>query len=90
MKGKEIGGNKGSSSQDPHFQNLTDAIRKGTKLNSDISDGQISTMMCHLGNIAYRTKTVLDVDSKTGKIRNNPDAMALWKREYRPGMEPKV
>lgn len=74
----------------PHFQNFADAIREGTPLNSPISEGQKSTMLCHLGNIAYRTGHTLNIDSKTGRILNDREAMKLWKREYRPGWEPTV
>lgn len=74
----------------PHFQNFADAIRAGKKLNSPISEGQKSTMLCHLGNIAYRTGHVLSVDPETGRIANDPAAMALWQREYRPGWGIKV
>ncbi len=92
MNGKEVektADPRGGGDQ-PHFQNFADAVRKGTPLNSPIVEGQKSTMLCHLGNIAFRTGTVLNVDPKTGRILNNPEAQKLWKREYRPGWEPKV
>ena len=88
--GKELDSVKGSTSQDPHFQNFADAIRQKAKLNAPIQDGQKGSIWCHLGNIAYRTSSVLDVDPKTGKILNNPEAMDLWKRDYRPGWEPTI
>ncbi|MBG87542.1 MAG: dehydrogenase [Verrucomicrobiales bacterium] len=88
FKGTEKERIKGSSSQDPHFQNLADAIRDNKPLNADIRDAQVSSIWCHLGNIAYRTRSVLDIDTKTGKPQNNPEAMKLWKRDYRPGWEP--
>jgi len=72
----------------PHFQNFADAIREGKALNSPIDEGQKSTMLCHLGNIALRTGSVLEVDPKTGRILKNTAAMNLWKREYRAGWEP--
>ena len=74
----------------PHFQNFADAIRENKPLNSDIREGQKSAQLCHLANIAYRTNSVLNIDPKTGRILGNPEAQKLWKREYRPGWEPKV
>ena len=47
--------------------------------------------MCHLGNIAYRTHTVVRCDSKTGKLIDNPAGEKLWQRAaYRSGWEVKV
>ncbi len=89
-KGTEIAREKGNSDQQPHFQNFIDAIRAGAKLNAAIADGQQSTMLCHVGNIAYRLNCVINVDAETGKIRNNPQADELWRPAYRPGWEPKV
>jgi len=74
----------------PHFTNFSDAIRENKPLNSPISEGQKSALLCHLANIAYRTSSVLNIDPKTGRIVGNPEAQKLWKREYRPGWEPKV
>ncbi|GAA4434359.1 Gfo/Idh/MocA family oxidoreductase [Ravibacter arvi] len=73
-----------------HFQNFFDAIKKGTPLASDIDSGHKSTLLCQLGNIAYRTRTTLDIDPATGRIKNNKEAQKLWKREYQKGWEPTV
>jgi predicted dehydrogenase len=90
LDGKELEKkSNGRGSDVPHFQNFVDAVRLGKPLNSPISEGQKSTMLCHLGNIAYRTGDILEVDSKTGRVANNPAAKKLWKREYRKGWEPK-
>lgn len=80
---------RAAASHIPHFQNFADAIREGKPLYSPISEGQKSTMLCHLANIAYRTGSVLEVDPKTGRIRNQPAAAKYWRREYRPGWAPK-
>ena len=90
-KGKEISQGKGAGGGDPaHFGNFIEAVRGNAKLNSPIDEGQKSTMLCHLGNLAYRTDTVVRCDPKTGKILDNPAAEKLWSREYRPGWEIKI
>lgn len=92
-KGKAVSEEKGAGKPggDPaHMGNFLDAIRGKAQLNSPIDEGQKSTMLCHLGNIAYRTNTVVRCDPKTGKIIDNPEAEKLWRRAYRKGWEPKV
>ena len=71
-----------------HVGNFFDAIRKNTSLHADIKDGSISTMLCHLGNMAQDAGETLLVDTSTGKVLNNDKAMESWKREYEPGWEP--
>ena len=73
-KGVKTSEGKGSGGDVEHFQNFIDAIRDGAKLNAEIEEGHKSTLLCHLGNSAYRTG----------------DAKKLWKREYRAGWEPTV
>lgn len=89
--GKKTGEGKGPGGGDAaHIGNFLDTIRERGKLNSPIEEGQKSTMLCHLGNIAYRTNTVVLCDPKTGRLLNNPAGEKLWQRQYRPGWEPKV
>lgn len=73
-----------------HFANFADAIREGAKLNAEIEDGQRSTMLCHLGNIAWRTGHTINYDPKAGRIVGDRGASRLWQREYRKGWELKV
>ena len=73
-----------------HFGNFIDAIREGKKLNSEIEDGQQSTLLCHLGNIAWRTGHTVNFNPETNKIVDDPAAAALWQRDYRKGWEPNV
>lgn len=89
--GKERLSVVGKSGDLPHFTNFIEAIRTGVKLNSEIAEGQKSTLLCHLGNIAYRTGTSLAVNPRTGTIDGATSRMKqLWTREYRRGWEPKV
>ncbi len=59
-------------------------------MESCLGPGEGGGLLCHLGNIAYRTNTVLECDPETGRAANNPAAEKPWKRAYRPGWEPKV
>jgi len=89
-KGKEVAKGSGPGGDRLHFANFFDCIRGGKRPNSDIAEGQKSTLLCHLGNIAYRTGRTLTLDPKTHAILNDKEATSLWGREYRKGWEPKV
>lgn len=73
-----------------HITNFFNAIRQDESLHSDINDASISTMLCHLGNMAQDTGETLKIDNATGKVLNNEMAMNFWKREYTQGWEPKL
>jgi predicted dehydrogenase len=90
LKGAEVSGGTGPANDKVHFENFIAAIRDGAKLNSEIEEAQKSTLLCHLGNIAYRTGHTLRLDPATGKILGDEAASMLWGREYQPGWEPKV
>jgi predicted dehydrogenase len=85
----DVGKGSGSDSVE-HFANFLDCIRTGKKPNAWIEDGQRSTMFCHYANLAVRTGRTINIDQATGKVLGDPEALALTKREYRPGWEPKV
>lgn len=87
-QGTALGG--GGNMSTLHVTNFYDSIR-GTaeKQNSPIHEGALSTDLCHLANIAYRTGRSLEVDSANGHIYDR-EAMKLWGRDYEPGWEPKI
>jgi predicted dehydrogenase len=91
LKGTETASGTGPGGDLGHFRNWVDAIRDGARLNQEIEEGQKSTLLCHLGNIAYRLRRELRFDPATRRIVGDPEADALWGRQYRPGWwEPKV
>ncbi|MBL9135050.1 MAG: Gfo/Idh/MocA family oxidoreductase [Verrucomicrobiales bacterium] len=89
-KGVEIKSASGPGGDVLHFRNWIDAIRDNTALNQEIEDGQRSTLLCHLGNIAYRLRREIHFDPVQRKIVGDSDARKLWSREYRPGWKSKL
>ncbi len=89
-KGAETASGKGPSGDVVHLRNFIDAIRRDAPLNQDIEEGQKSTLLCHLGNIAYRVGRVIHFDPEKRRILDDPEAEKLWSREYRPGWEPRL
>ena len=89
-EGKQAGGASDLAGDAGHLQNFLDCVKSGGRPNADIEEGYKGTLMCLLGNIAWRTGHALNVDPKTGRVVGDPEAEKLWSREYRPGWEPKV
>jgi len=73
-----------------HFTNFINAIDKGDKLISPYPEIAKSVLLCHLGNISYRTGRALNIESATGHIVNDAGAMKYWSREYEKGWEPEL
>ena len=90
LNGKVVSEVRQPSRDADHFANFLDCLRDGKRPNSDIEDGYKSTLLCHLGNIAYRTGRTVNLDPQTHQITGDREAAAMWSREYRPGWEPKV
>lgn len=88
LDGKEMEKNVDPPSDVPHFTNFANAIRDGEVLNQPIKSGQRSALLCHYGNMAFRTNGSVDVDPETGDLVDHPEAMELWGRpRYREGWE---
>lgn len=91
LKGTEIAkGGGGHGGEQDHIQNFLDCIKNGEIPNSEIGEGQKSTLLCHLGNISYKLGRMVKFDPATKQIVGDNDATALWGREYRKGWEPVV
>ncbi len=90
FKGAEIDQGGGTGGDAKHYQNFLECIRSGKRPNADIEEGHKSTLLCHLGNIAWRTGQTLHCDPKNGRVLDDAKAQALWGREYRKGWEPKI
>ena len=76
-----------------HFQNFVDCVKSRNRdaLIAEIEEGHYSAMLCHLGNIAYRTGRRLEFDGATERFKGDEQANAYLSREYRKGFElPKV
>jgi predicted dehydrogenase len=67
----------------PHHRNFLDCIRSGARPAAEIEIGHLSTALAHLGNIAVRTGRTLRFDPATEQIRDDPQASAMLRREYR-------
>jgi predicted dehydrogenase len=75
---------------DAHFLNLIRAIKTGEKLHSHIADINISITSLQLANVSWMVNRELTLDTTNGHIKNDPEAMKLWGRDYEKGWEPKV
>jgi len=75
-----------------HIRNFLDCMksRKREDLAQEIEQGHVSSVMCHMGNIAWRTGKKLRFDPKTETF-DDAEANKFLGREYRAGFElPKV
>ncbi|MEY3369162.1 MAG: hypothetical protein RI973_2317 [Bacteroidota bacterium] len=71
-----------------HVADFLNSIRNGKLNSSPISEGHKSVLLCQLGNIAWKTGRILNVDPGTGRIIGDDEAMKLWGRTYQKGWEP--
>ncbi|MGE0756423.1 MAG: Gfo/Idh/MocA family protein [Pirellulaceae bacterium] len=90
--GKLVKEGRSDVGQQAHIRNFLDAVRsrKRESLNQELYSGHISTVMCHAGNISWRTgkKLRLDAESETFDDR---EANQYLGREHRRGFElPKI
>jgi predicted dehydrogenase len=66
-----------------HAANFIDSVRTRKRPAADIEVGHRSSIVCHLGNIAYRTGRKLRWDASKEEIIDDSEANRLLKREAR-------
>lgn len=72
-----------------HFQNFLDAVKNRDPkiLHAEILEGHLSSALCHLGNISYRTGRKLTFDPKTETFPGDAEANSYLTRSYRKPFE---
>lgn len=73
-----------------HIQDFFSGIRDGTRVRGGVDDAHKSTLLCQLGNIAFRTQRTLETHPKDGSILNDSEANMFWSKSYHHGFEPKL
>ena len=68
-----------------HFQNFVNCVRsrKREDLYCEVLEGHMSTALCHLANIAFRTGRRLTFDPATETFPGDAEANSLLGRKYR-------
>lgn len=69
-----------------HFSNFIDCLRsrRWQDLNADIQEGHLSTALCHLANVSYRTGRKLDFNPHSERFLGDEEANSYLTRIYRP------
>ncbi|HEY4086496.1 MAG TPA: Gfo/Idh/MocA family oxidoreductase [Bryobacteraceae bacterium] len=76
-----------------HFANFINAVRSHNRgeLNAEIEEGAASTTLVHLANISYRLGRTINFDSATWSVKDDKEANAMFRREYRaPYVVPEI
>jgi predicted dehydrogenase len=76
-----------------HVMNLLECMKTRQQPRSNIESMHLTTKVCHLANIAYRTRKRIEWDDENERITNDSSAMRCesFKRKYRkPWRLPKV
>lgn len=78
----DVPGREGS-----HFENFIQCVRsrKREDLHCEILEGHLSTSLCHLANIAFRTGRKLKFDPATETFPGDAEASRYLTRQYRQG-----
>ncbi|MHC4405789.1 MAG: Gfo/Idh/MocA family protein [Planctomycetota bacterium] len=92
-KGQQVAEDSGGDASTAHARDFIDCIRSRQKPAADLETvGQPSSLLCHLGNAAWRAGRSLRYDASTGTFPDDADANRwLTRPEYRkPWVLPKI
>jgi len=74
----------GKFPDNPHLENFVQCVRTRRTPNADIETGHVSTLLVHYATISCRLGgQKIAIDPKTEQVAGNPQAMGLFRREYR-------
>ncbi|HEY3839435.1 MAG TPA: Gfo/Idh/MocA family oxidoreductase [Bryobacteraceae bacterium] len=72
-----------------HTRNFLDCVKSRAKCNADILTGHLSTSTTLIGNIAYKTRNMLEWDARAERFTNNSAANKwlsyTYRSEYKEG-----
>ncbi|MFV1968787.1 MAG: Gfo/Idh/MocA family protein [Pirellulaceae bacterium] len=70
------------SGNSDHFVNFISAVRSGTReeLHAEVEVGQISTSICHTGNISYRVGEPANVAKQRAAVQEHPLLSDMYER----------
>ena len=88
-KNKPIKVEEPKPESDGEWGNFLNAVRsrKESDIHGSALDGHLSSVTCHIGNIAYRLGRTLEFNPKKERFVNDDDANAMLRRNYREGFE---
>jgi predicted dehydrogenase len=84
---KEIEKEPAAERELAHLRNFLECLETRELPNADIEICHKSTNLCHLANIAWRTRSTLRWDGEKEQFLDNPEANQLLGRDYRKGYE---
>lgn len=83
LKGVDIPDIAKSQMSPKHVQNFMDCVKSRKAPVADVAIGHRSATVCHLGNIAVRTKKKIAWDPKTETVVGDAEAAKWTTKEYR-------
>jgi predicted dehydrogenase len=79
---KSVKGPNGADTM-AHARNFLDCIKTRGKCNADVAIGHLSTSATLIGNIAYKTRSLLEWDARAERFTNNAAANRWLSYQYR-------